>query len=134
MSDIDVIVTALAAGASAGVSGAATEAIKDAYAGLKALIRESFAGRDPARAELLADLTEPGVWQARIGQDLRDSGAAVDERIVAAARELLRLAGPQPSTCNITVGTIERGAVGPFNAPVHFDQRTELPPTSPAAV
>ncbi|MET8154370.1 hypothetical protein ACIBSW_31945 [Actinoplanes sp. NPDC049668] len=36
---------------------------------------------------------EPGVWQTSIGQDLRDTGAATDEQVLAAARELLALAG-----------------------------------------
>ncbi|GID96620.1 RIP homotypic interaction motif-containing protein [Amorphoplanes digitatis] len=90
---VDVIVAALAAGATAGVSGTATDAVKDAYGLLKALIRRRFTGRETARAALEAEETEPGVWQTSIGQDLRDSGAATDEQVLAAARELLTLAG-----------------------------------------
>jgi hypothetical protein len=129
---VDVIVAALAAGASAGVSGTATDAIKDGYGVLKALIRRRFAGRDTARAALEAEETEPGVWQTSIGQDLQDSGAATDEHILAAARELLALADPgKAATFNIT-GTVH-GAAGQFNAPVSFDQRTQLPPAPPVA-
>ena len=135
MDEINVIVAALAAGASAGVSGTATQAIKDGYVLLKALIRRRFTGRDTAREHLAADETEPGVWQERLGEALHDSGADSDEQILAAARELLTLADPGTAArLNITVGTVH-GAVGTFHAPVSFDQRTQtqLPPTGPAA-
>lgn len=130
---VEVIVTALAAGATAGVSGAATDAIKDAYGLLKALIRRRFAGQDEARAALEAEETEPGVWQTKIGHALQDSGAADDEQVLAAARELLALADPSKAAAfNINVTTVH-GAAGQFNAPVSFDQRTQLPPSQPAA-
>ena len=129
---VDVIVAALAAGASAGVSGTATEAIKDGYGVLKVLIRRRFAGREQARAALEADQVEPGVWQASIGQDLRDSGAADDERILAAARELLALADAGQAVAFNISGTVH-GAAGQFNGPVSFDQRTQLPPAPPVA-
>lgn len=130
---VDMIVAALAAGASAGVSGTATEAIKDAYGVLKALLRRRFTGRTEARAALEAEETEPGVWQTAIGADLQESGAATDDQILAAARELLALADPgKAAAFNITVGTVH-GAAGQFNAPVSFDQRTRLPPPPPAA-
>ena len=40
-----LIVAALAAGAVAGAQNTATEAVKDAYAGLKALVQRRIAGR-----------------------------------------------------------------------------------------
>jgi hypothetical protein len=61
---VDLIVAALAAGATAGVSGTATDAVKDAYELLKALIRRRFTGRDTARAALDADEIAPGLWLA----------------------------------------------------------------------
>ncbi|MFC7280005.1 hypothetical protein ACFQS1_39115 [Paractinoplanes rhizophilus] len=90
---VDEILAALASGAGAGVSGTATESVNNGFGVPKALIRRKFAGRDDARAALKAEETEPGVWQATIGADLAESGAAADEHIVAAARELLALAG-----------------------------------------
>ncbi|MDQ7905931.1 hypothetical protein RB614_15550 [Phytohabitans sp. ZYX-F-186] len=131
---MELIVAALAAGATTGVSGAATQAITDTYGLLKQLIKRRFAGRDTAREALEAEETEPGVWQTRIGDDLRTSGAAEDEQILTVARELLALANPKAAaTFNIS-GTVH-GAVGEFYAPVSFDQRTQapLPPTPPAA-
>jgi hypothetical protein len=89
---VDVIVAALAAGASAGLSGTASVAVKDSYQALKALIRRRFSGRQDAQA-LEADETYPGVWRARIGQELTDTGAIADEQILAVAHDLLALTG-----------------------------------------
>ena len=130
-----MIAAALAAGASAGagVPGNATEAVDHGYGLLKGLIRCYFPGQNRVRRELEADQTDPGVWQARIGQDLHDSGAATDRKVLAAARELLAAADPgRAARMNITVGTVH-GAVGVFHGPVTFDQRSQLPPTRPAA-
>nr|BFE76214.1 hypothetical protein GCM10020092_095150 [Actinoplanes digitatis] len=119
---VDVIVAALAAGATAGVSGTATDAVKDAYGLLKALIRRRFTGRETARAALEAEETEPGVWQTSIGQDLRDSGAATDEQVLAAARELLTLArrgrgSNRPGGCLARQGRAGRGTTTPRPTP-----------------
>jgi hypothetical protein len=133
MEEVTMIATALAAGASAGLSGTASDAVKDGYAVLKALIRRRLTGRDGARRELEADQSEPDVWQARIGDDLRDSGAAGDEQILAAARDLLAAVdSTRTAGMTITVKT-NQGAIGKFDAPVTFDQRAQLPPTLPAA-
>jgi hypothetical protein len=130
---VDVIGAALAAGASAGVSGTATEAVKDTYELLKQTLKRRFAGRDSARAALNAHETEPGRWQALIGQDLHESGAASDEQIQNLARELLGLADPGSAVTVTASGTVH-GAVGVFHGPVTFDQRVQAPPSpSPPA-
>lgn len=96
MSGVELIVNALATGASAGVASTMGVAVQDAYRGLKDLIRQRFAGRGEAAQQALeADETQPGVWQTRIGPDLTGSGAADDEEVLAAARALLALADPQ---------------------------------------
>ncbi|GAA4456109.1 hypothetical protein [Phytohabitans houttuyneae] len=133
---VELIVAALAAGASAGITGTASQAITDTYGLLKQLIKRRFAGREQAREALEGEETEPGVWQTRIGDDLRQSGAADDGQILAAARELLALADPRTAaTFNIS-GTVH-GAVGQFYEQVSFDQRTQTseprPPQDPAA-
>jgi hypothetical protein len=45
MDPVTLIVTALAAGAVLGLKDAASAAVKDAYAGLKALVKKRFVGR-----------------------------------------------------------------------------------------
>jgi hypothetical protein len=48
MDPITLIVTALAAGAALGVTDTASAMVKDAYAGLKALVRKRLGGRPGA--------------------------------------------------------------------------------------
>jgi hypothetical protein len=128
---VELIVAALAAGATAGVTNTATTAVQDAYTGLKRLLRPWLRG--DARTALEADETEPKVWKTRIGGELRESGAVNDGEVRAAAQRLLALADPATAKAfNINAGTVN-GAAGQFNAPVSFDQRTQLPPAPPAA-
>ncbi|MDG4810985.1 hypothetical protein O7634_29860 [Micromonospora sp. WMMD1120] len=95
MSAEQVITAALAAGAGAGLKDTASAVVQDAYAGLKDLLKHRFGDREGTAARALAaDETDPGVWQARIGEALVTSGADGDERVLAAARRLLDLADP----------------------------------------
>jgi hypothetical protein len=91
MTGVELIVAALAAGATAGLSTATGTAIGDAYTGLKRLLSRRLAGHRGAPEALDAHETEPGVWQARLGADLVDSGADADADVLAAARQLLAL-------------------------------------------
>ena len=50
MDPITLIVTALAAGAALGVTDTASQTVKDAYAGLKALVRKRLGGGTGCRA------------------------------------------------------------------------------------
>jgi hypothetical protein len=131
MSNIEVIVAALAAGASAGVTNTATAAVQDAYLGLKNLLRPRVRG--DARAALDADETEQGVWETRIGEELAASGAADDEQVLAAAMRLLVLSDPaKAATYNITGGTSSGVVGGTFTAPVTIQHGAPIPPGSPA--
>ncbi|MFC7280015.1 hypothetical protein ACFQS1_39165 [Paractinoplanes rhizophilus] len=98
MSAVEVIAAALAAGAGAGMKDTASAAVKDAYAGLKALLKARLGGHGDDVVEALdADETAPGVWQTHLGEALTESGAATDEQVVAAAQRLLRLTDPAGS-------------------------------------
>lgn len=131
LANIEVIVAALAAGASAGVTNTATAAVQDAYAGLKELLRPWVRG--DARAALEADETEQGVWESRIGDELAVSGAANDEQVLAAAELLLGLVDPaRAATYDITVGTNSGVVGGSFTAPVTIYQGAPVPPAAPA--
>jgi hypothetical protein len=87
---VTLVVTALAAGAAAGLTGTASTAITDAYIGLKTLLKRKFAGhgRDPDIVD--AQEVEPGVWQAR----LEPLGGDLDEEVLVAATRLLTLVDP----------------------------------------
>ncbi|NMO53414.1 hypothetical protein HH310_19765 [Actinoplanes sp. TBRC 11911] len=133
MAAIDVITTALAAGAGAGLKGTASDVIRDAYATLKSLIKHHFKDDDAAAKAIEADEIEPGVWRARIGGALTLSGAVDDQELLTAARQLLAAADPATArTFNIEVGT-NHGAIGEFHAPVTFSQAPPVPPAGPAA-
>lgn len=133
MSAVEVITAALAAGAGIGVKDTASAAVKDAYAGLKALLKQRLGGQDDQVVQALeADETQPGVWHARIGDALTDSGAADDEQVVDAARRLLAAADPEKAKALHIQVDINNGAIGEFHAPVTFHQAPPVPPTPPA--
>jgi len=94
VSGLELIVAALAAGASAGVSNTATAAVQDAYGALKGLLTQRLSGRDQAQQALQTAETTPGVWQTLLGEHLTASGAADDERVLVAAHRLLTLLDP----------------------------------------
>lgn len=93
LSNVELIVAALGTGAAAGLTNTASAAVKDAYIGLKRLLRPWVRGH--ARQVLEGDETEPEVWRAQIGEELMASGADTDEEILAMARRLLALADPK---------------------------------------
>lgn len=132
MPAVEVIVAALAAGAGAGLTDTASTAVRDAYAGLKDLLKRRVGDHDEQAMQALeADETEPGVWQARIGDALTASGVASDEEVLAAARRLLALADPA-KTFDINVDH-NQGAIGEFHGQVTFNQAPPVPPAPPAA-
>jgi hypothetical protein len=86
MDPISVVVTALAAGAAAGVKPAAEQAVKDAYAGLKAFIQRKWreVSLDPLEAN-----PSSKARQGVIKEDLEQAGAAQDPDLIALAERLL---------------------------------------------
>ena len=110
MDPITLIVTALAAGAALGVQDTASAMVKDAYAGLKALVRRRL-GSDPG-AELVLTRHEqaPEIWQAPLMAELARAGAEGDGDLIAAAKTVLDLAGKAGVAGKYTVNA--RGALG----------------------
>lgn len=91
MDPISLIVAALAAGAAAGLTDTASNAVKDAYAGLRELVRCRFAGRQMAEVALVEHEAAPEVWQAPLKFELEATGAGTNEQIIAAAQRLMAL-------------------------------------------
>lgn len=111
MDPITLIVTALASGAASGTADAASSAVKDAYAGLKALVARRLGGRPGAELVLARHEQAPEVWQAPLVAELADAGADRDLDLVRAARALLMLvdgAGARAGKYTVDV----RGAQG----------------------
>jgi hypothetical protein len=95
MDPISLILAALAAGATAAVKDTAGEAVKDAYAGLKALVRRRFGGDSKAEAELDAVEREPGADPVALRAQLEGAWADHDDEILRVARELLEQLDPE---------------------------------------
>jgi hypothetical protein len=94
MDPISLIIAALAAGAIAGVKDTAGQAVKDAYAGLKALVRRCVAGNREAEAKLDELELRPEADHAELAQHLQATGAAGDGELIKAAQALLKQADP----------------------------------------
>lgn len=92
MDPITLIVTALASGAAAGTADAASSAVKDAYASLKALVARRLGGGAGAELVLAKHEGAPDVWRAPLAAELADARADRDLELVQAARVLMTLA------------------------------------------
>lgn len=111
MDPITIIVGALVAGVAAAAKPTAEQAVKDAYAGLKALIQRKFGERGDVAAavEQVASKPESEPRQAVLKEELAEAGAAEDAEVLAAAKELLALLRPQAADQS-QVATADRGS------------------------
>ena len=111
MDPITLIVTALAAGAALGAQDTVSSMVKDAYAGLKVLVRKRLGGRPGAELVLVKHERAPETWQAPLMAELAETGADSDRDLVAAAQALLDLIrAPEGRTGKYTADV--RGAQG----------------------
>lgn len=97
MDPITLIVTALGTGAALGAKDTASAAVKDAYQGLKGLVRKRFAGRDEGQVVLAQYENSPAKWEPMLAGELTEAGAAQDSDLIAAAQLLLSLTDPDGS-------------------------------------
>jgi hypothetical protein len=94
MEPITLILTALVAG----TAKAASDAVPDAYKGLKAMIQKKFAGKPVAEAMLDEYEKDPETYAAPLKKNLLEAGIDKDEEVLKAAQELLNQAKPEEST------------------------------------
>jgi hypothetical protein len=95
MDPITLIVTALVGGASSALQDAASSAVKDAYTGLKSLLRRKL-GRNSETEELFErNEREPGALENELKERLAAKGADQDDEIVKAAQELMKRIDPE---------------------------------------
>jgi hypothetical protein len=102
-----LILAALAAGAAAAAKDTASQAIKDAYAGLKALVQKRFADKPEAEMALTQHEKKPEVWQEPLKDSLTETGADKDEEIIRQAQQVMKLVNPQQASqgkYNIQIG------------------------------
>lgn len=98
MSALELIETALVAGAAAGSKDVATAAVKDSYTALRDSVRRWFSAKPAAVAALEGLEVEPDVWQAEVSAALSETGAHSDPAVVLAAQELMALLDPSGTT------------------------------------
>lgn len=108
MDPITLIVTALVAGATAAFKDVGSNVVKDAYAGLKALVKKAFGDSGTATDELDKSDPDKGALEGQV----RDSGVAQDKAVLDKAQELMKLVDPQGSSQGKYSVTVSGGVVG----------------------
>lgn len=89
MDPISIIVTALAAGATNGLKPTVEQVIKDAYAGVKALIQRKYNTVVQTSVQSLEQKPDSEPKQKSVTEDLTDAGAANDKELLEKAKSLL---------------------------------------------
>lgn len=115
MDPITLIVAALAAGAASGVKDAASSAVRDAYAGLRALVKKRLAGRADAELILARYERAPETWRAPLETELGEAGADRDSSLLAAAQALMGLldnAGSRAGKYNVDARGSQGAQIG----------------------
>jgi len=92
MDPITAILAALAAGAAAAAKETGSSVIKDAYEGLKGLLKRKLAGKTLASAAVEAHAAEPAPAEVVLRPALKEVVVDRDDEILAAAKSLLALA------------------------------------------
>ena len=95
MDPATLVMSALTAGAVAALQETAGTAVKDAYQGLTALMKKKFMKDPKAIVALEGHAEDPQTWQKPLEKSIRDTGAAEDKEILAAARSLLEIVQSQ---------------------------------------
>jgi hypothetical protein len=94
MDAMAVILNALASGAAAAGQVTVSEAVKNAYHALKALIQRRFVEKPDAALVLTKHAQKPEVWEAPLREALLEARADCDEDIIKAAQKLISLLNP----------------------------------------
>jgi hypothetical protein len=123
MDPITMIIAALTAGAVAGAQGTATDAMKDAYAGLRALVHRRFRGRASAETALEQHESKPEAWRGELEAELVDVDADQDIALVEAAQRLMALldaAGTRTGKYQVDVRGAQGVQVGDHGAQTNY--------------
>ncbi len=95
MEPISLIVTALVAGATAAAKDTAGKAVKDAYEGLKTLIKRKFDGDSLAQAMVDAKPEEIKQAEGLLKGKISDAGVDKDQEILKVAQQIMKEEDPQ---------------------------------------
>lgn len=86
MDPVTLIVTAVVLGATAGLKDTADQLVKDAYVGLKRLLRRKGIEVGPIERN-----PDSAAQRAAVDEQLSDAGAASDAELIEAAKQLITL-------------------------------------------
>ena len=107
MDPVSVVLAALAAGATAAAQDTASQAVKDAYAGLKALVKKRFEKKPQAEMALAEYEKDTDTWEKPLQKSLVETEADQDEALVRQAQQVLKLVNPQQASqgkYNVQIG------------------------------
>jgi len=107
MDPVSLVLAALATGVTAAAQDTASQAVKDAYAGLKALVKKRFEKKPQAEMALAEYEKDKDTWEKPLQKSLVETGADQDEAIVRQAQQVLKLVNPQQasqSKYNVQIG------------------------------
>jgi hypothetical protein len=126
MDPVTLIVTALAAGSSAGAISALQDdvkaMVKAAYANLRGLAKRRVEAVPGAELVLTEHEADPATWAAPLAKKLTEAGAADDAGLVEAARAVMELAdaaGTAAGKYNVTIKDSQGVQVGDHNVQVN---------------
>ncbi len=115
MDPMSLLLAALTAGATATAQDTASQAIRDGYAGLKALILKRFAGKQTAETALTEYEKDEKTWKKPLQKALTEVGADRDEAVLQQAQLVLKQVNPEQGSqgkYNINIGEAKGNAFG----------------------
>ncbi|MCG5440760.1 hypothetical protein [Micromonospora foliorum] len=90
MEGVELLLAAVTAGATVGVTDATSALVRDAAVNFRSSLRHRLTGRGQEALEALeADGGASAVWQVRLAEDVVRAGVDRDEQILSLARDLL---------------------------------------------
>jgi hypothetical protein len=123
MDPISLILTAVLAGVAKGAGQAATNAVQDAYRGLRDALKRRLADKPAAEDALEQYTKDPEAWKDNLAVHLKQAGADQDQAVVDAAASVMRLtdpAGASAGTYNVNLAGAKGVQVGERNTQTNY--------------
>ncbi|NMO53702.1 hypothetical protein HH310_21260 [Actinoplanes sp. TBRC 11911] len=121
MDPVTLVVTALTAGAAAGLQSTATSVISDLYASLRDRVRQRLSGRPGSEVVVDRHAADPQTWEQPLRAEL--AAAGLDEELEELAQRLLSAADPEGTRAgkySVVVGGNAQGTVIGDGSTVHM--------------
>lgn len=115
MEPISLIIAALIAGATAAAKPTAEKAVKDAYEGLKTLIKRKFEGDPIGQGLVDAEPEKIKKGEELLKDSIKNAGVDKDKEVLEAAQEIMKQEDPEGASTgkyNLQVGGNFQGFAG----------------------